>query len=312
MNSHTSVLLNEVIQVFVPCKLSIFLDGTLGAGGHTEAILKAHPEIERAIGIDQDPTALALAEERLKNWKAKLTLLNGNFADFDTLLKKESISQLNGILVDIGVSSMQIDQPERGFSFSKEGSLDMRMDPSNPLTAAEIVNSWSEQEIGKILRDYGEEKKWRLAAKIICEARAQKPILTTTDLAGVLRPSFGWNPKKGINPLTLIFQALRIAVNDELGKLEIFLKKALDALAPGGRLAVISFHSLEDRIVKQVFALAASDKWDTSGIGGVFLDKKPTVLQVTRKPIMPSEEEISKNPRSRSAKLRVVEKLWDS
>lgn len=309
---HLSVLLNEVVAAFDSSRLKTFLDGTVGAGGHAQAILEAYPTIHQFIGIDQDPQALAIAHETLKKWHSKVQLINGNFADFDTLTRKISLPKFDGILVDIGVSSMQLDQPERGFSFSKEGPLDMRMDPNNPLTAAEIVNEWSEQELGRIFRDYGEERKWRVAARGIVQARFEKPFVTTTDLATVLKPLFPWNPKKGINPLTLIFQALRIAVNDELGRLSAFLSKAIDALAPGGRLAVISFHSLEDRMVKQAFQLAASDKWDTSGIGGVFQDKDPTVAIITRKPIIATDAEIDLNPRSRSAKLRVVEKLWDS
>lgn len=312
MNSsfpHKSVLLTEVIQAFEPCALKVFIDGTLGAGGHAEALLKAHPEIELYIGIDQDPQALAIAKERLKPWQGKMHLQRGNFAQFDHYLKELGIKEVQGILADIGVSSMQIDQPERGFSFSKEGPLDMRMNPDQSLTAEEIINTWSEQELGRIFRDYGEEKKWRAAAHTIVKARQQNPIRTTTDLAAVLKPIFAWNPKKGINPLTLIFQALRIEVNQELEVLETLMEKAMDRLSPGGRLAVISFHSLEDRIVKQAMRLAASDKWDTSGIGGMFQDKTPTVELITRKPIGPTEEEIEQNPRSRSAKLRVVEKL---
>ena len=185
----------------------------------------------------------------------------------------------------------------------------MRMDPSASLTAAEIVNSWSEAEIGRILREYGNRKEqWRAVARAIVAGRAVQPLCTTLELASLLKPLFAWK-KKGINPLTLVFQALRIAVNRELDVLEQVLPQAYDLLAPGGRLAVISFHSLEDRIVKDCFRYAASDKEDTSGIGGgLFLDKIPTVKQVTRKPIVPTDAEIQRNIRSRSAKLRVVEK----
>lgn len=309
---HLSVLLPEVVEAFTPCSLRVFVDGTLGAGGHAEAILQAHPEIELYLGIDQDPQALAIAAERLKPWQNKVHFKRGNFAQFDQFLQELGIQQVQGILADIGVSSMQIDRPERGFSFSKEGPLDMRMDPDQVLTAEIIVNSWSEQELGRIFREYGEEKKWRAAAHAIVKARMQQPIVTTTDLVAVLKPVFPWNPKKGINPLTLIFQALRIEVNQELDVLQTLMAKAMDALSPQGRLAIISFHSLEDRIVKQSMRLAASDKWETSGIGGMFRDKKPTVELVTRKPICPTEEEIEHNPRSRSAKLRVVEKLEDT
>lgn len=306
---HLSVLLHEVVNLFESTPLKIFIDGTLGAGGHAEAILKAHPEIELYIGIDQDPQALEIAKGRLEPWHHKLAFKHGNFSDFDLFLKERSLTHVDGILVDLGVSSMQIDQPARGFSFSKEGPLDMRMDTTQGSTAADLVNTLSEGDLGRIFRDYGEEKRWRLAAKGIVEARQLKTIETTTDLINILRPLLPWNPKKGINPLTLIFQALRIAVNRELDVLETFVPQAIDALNLQGRLAVISFHSLEDRIVKQEMRLAADDKWETSGIGGVFRDKKPTVKLVTRKPIEPSEEEVNLNPRSRSAKLRCIEKL---
>lgn len=307
-NLHVSVLKQEVVEAFEGCPLAVFVDGTLGAGGHAEAILQAHPEIKLYLGIDQDPSALEIAAKRLEPWKDKLVLKHGNFSQFDQFLHELGHPFAQGILVDLGVSSMQIDQAERGFSFSREGPLDMRMNPKQSLTAAEVVNHWSEQELGRIFRDYGEEKKWRIAAQVIVKARKERYIQTTADLAAVLRAVLPWNPKKGINPLTLIFQAIRIAVNQELDVLEILLAKAIKALSRGGRLAIISFHSLEDRRVKQETQLAASDKWETSGIGGLFRDKIPEVDLLTRKPIVPTEEEIRLNPRSRSAKLRVVQK----
>lgn len=306
---HRSVLLNEVVEAFRSTPIHVFVDGTLGIGGHAQAILESHPEIELYLGIDQDPSALALAKERLKPWQSKLQFRQGNFSQFDQILNEFNLNRLDGILVDLGVSSMQLDQAERGFSFSREGPLDMRMDPQAPLTAAILVNTWSEQDLGRLFRDYGEEKRWRAAAHTIVEARKLKPFSTTTELANVLKPVLPYNPKKGINPLTLVFQALRIAVNRELDVLEIFLPKALEALSPKGRLAVISFHSLEDRIVKTGMRLAADDKWETVGIGGMFRDKDPTVALITKKPIIASQEEIDSNPRSRSAKMRVVEKL---
>lgn len=309
MNSsypHYSVLLTEVLSAFAESKLVTFLDGTVGAGGHAQALLEAHPEIQQYIGIDQDPDALAIAAERLNPWKDKIRLYQGNFADFDQLT---GFSSFNGVLVDLGVSSMQIDRSERGFSFSKEGPLDMRMDPTNPLTAADIVNSYSESDLGRIFRDYGEEKQWRRAAQAIVQARKQKLILTTSDLANVLNPVLYRNYQKGINPLTLIFQALRIVTNRELDQLESFMSKIFNFLVPAGRLAVISFHSLEDRIVKTQMRFQASDKWETTGIGGIFQDKDPIIRCVTKKPIIPTEEEIQQNTRSRSAKLRIAEKL---
>lgn len=306
---HYSVLLNEVVQCFLPSNIKVFFDGTLGAGGHAEKMLSMHPELEFYIGVDQDPMALSIAKERLKPWESKVVLIHGNFSDLDLILDQLGIDRIDGALVDLGVSSMQFDTAERGFSFSLNGPLDMRMNPENPLTAAEIVNTWSEQDLGRVFRDYGEEKKWRAAAYAIAKARQEKQILTTHDLSEVLKPVLR-NPKKPhLNPLTLVFQGLRICVNRELDVLTDFVPKAIDRLSSGSRLAVISFHSLEDRIVKNAMRLAASDKWETSGIGGMFRDKDPIVSQVTRKPLVPSDGETEQNPRSRSAKMRIIEKL---
>ena len=306
---HEPVLLREILESFQEIPLRIFVDGTLGAGGHAEGILTENPGINTFIGIDQDPVALDIARQRLNPWKDKTTFISGNFSNLDTYLDKLGISKIDGMLLDLGVSSMQLNRPEKGFSFSKEGPLDMRMDPSGDLTAAEIVNSWSEKELGRVFRQYGEEKRWRSAARAIVQARQYQPFETTLQLAQVLRPALGAGKKKGINPLTLTFQALRICVNRELEKIEEIIPKAISRLTEGGRLAIISFHSLEDRIVKNTFRYAASDKENTSGIAGVFLNKEPQVRILTRKPIIPNDAELEKNPRSRSAKLRIVEKL---
>lgn len=306
---HQSVLLQECLDSFEGLKIYSFVDGTLGAGGHSEAILKKHPEIEKLIGLDQDPAALSLAKERLEPWKNKTQLIKANFTEMQRCLQKLGLNSVDGILLDLGVSSMQLDRPEKGFSFSKNGPLDMRMDPSNPLTAEEIVNTWSEQELGRIFRDFGEEKQWKAAVRAIVKSRLTRPFKTTQDLVDVLVPALRFKAKKGINPATLVFQALRIAVNRELEVLEKVLPIAFSLLTPGGRLAIITFHSLEDRLVKNYFRFVASDKYDTSGIGGMFLDKTPEGTILTRKPIGPEEKEIQENPRSRSAKLRVIEKL---
>lgn len=305
---HISVLLPEVLAAFKDLRMRVFVDATLGAGGHSAAILEAHPELEMLVGIDQDPTALEIARKRLSPWNDKTILISGNFEDIATDLAARGISTVDGILMDLGVSSMQLDLAEKGFSFMRNGPLDMRMDPEGSLTAADVINTYSERDLGAIFRDYGEEKQWRTAARAIVAARSQKPILTTHELVAVLKPVFFWK-KKGINPLTLIFQALRIYVNHELDVLQKVIPEAIELLVKGGRLGVISFHSLEDRIVKNGFNFAASDKYDTSGIAGVFLDKTPVVKVITKKPIAPSLEEIDINPRSRSAKLRVIEKL---
>lgn len=308
MFPHTSVLLSEWLECLKGKSLKTYVDCTLGAGGHAEEVLKEHPEIERFIGIDQDPDALEIAKERLGPWKDKTSFFSCNFSEFDMCLDSLGITEVDGMLFDLGVSSMQLDRPERGFSFSREGPLDMRMNPKEALTAEIIVNTWIEKELGRIIRDYGEEKKWRQAARAIFNARREKPITTTRELAAVLQPVFRYTKTK-INPLTLVFQALRIAVNRELEVIEVALPLAISRMAPQGVLGVISFHSLEDRIVKNVFRDAASDKVETSGLGtGLFLSKDPTVIPVTRKPLGPKPEEIELNPRSRSAKLRVVEK----
>jgi 16S rRNA (cytosine1402-N4)-methyltransferase len=306
---HYSVLLPEILSYFQDVNLKIFVDGTLGAGGHSLALLNQFPHIEKLIGFDQDPDALEIAKNRLSNWESKTCFIKSNFVDMKKMLKEAKIGLVDGILLDLGVSSMQLDRPEKGFSFSKEGPLDMRMDPLASLTAEEIVNTWSEQELARIFRDYGEEKQWRHAARVIVRARGEKLLRTTKELADLLGPALWFKSKKGINPVTLIFQALRIAVNKELEVLEKILPDALSLLAPGGRLAIITFHSLEDRLVKNHFRFGASDKYDTSGIGGMFLDKKPDVKLITRKPVMATEVEVAENPRSRSAKLRVIEKL---
>ncbi len=305
---HLSVLQREVLHYFADCSCKVFVDGTLGAGGHSKAILENHPEIVKHIGIDQDPLALEIAKERLAPWQSKLQLIRGNFSSIKKLLQNYGITSINGLLLDIGVSSMQLDRPEKGFSFMREGPLDMRMDPDQPLTAAEIVNTWSERDLGVIFRDYGEEKQWRGVARAIAEARQSFEITTTMQLSEILMPVLGWRKGKGLHPMTLVFQALRICVNDELGVLSKILPDALDLLAPGGRLAIISFHSLEDRIVKNFFRESASDKED-GGLEGLFIDKIPLVKLITRKPAVALDDEINLNPRSRSAKLRVVEKI---
>lgn len=306
---HASVLLNEVTQAFEGTSLKIFVDCTLGAGGHAQAVLKQHPELVQFVGIDQDPVAQNLAKQRLASWLDKVTFVSGNFKDLAKHLNSLSIEKVDGILLDLGVSSMQLDMPEKGFSFSKEGPLDMRMDPEAPLTAADVVNTYSEGDLGRIFRDLGEEKQWRLAAFTIVQRRLKHLFTTTRDLAETLYPVLVRKAKKGIHPLTLIFQALRIHVNHELEVLQKVLPDALELLRPGGRLAVISFHSLEDRIVKNLFRYEADDKESTSGIAGVFKDKLPRLRLVHRKALVPTEEEMARNPRSRSAKLRIVERL---
>ncbi len=307
---HLPVLANEVIHYFSGCSCRHVFDGTLGAGGHAELLLKTHPEIEIYIGIDQDPTALAIATERLAPWKDKLCLMRGNFSDIENHLCSVGITRVQAILLDLGVSSMQLDQAEKGFSFMREGPLDMRMDPDASLSALDVVNNYSEAELGRIFRQYSEEKQWRAIAKCLVQEREKTKIVTTTQLSEVLMPLLGWKKSRGIHPMTLVFQGLRIFVNSELTILENVLPKVINCLSPGGRAGIISFHSGEDRLVKNAFQLAAADKYNTEGDGrGLFLDKIPTVRILTRKAAVATDEEINQNPRSRSAKLRVLEKL---
>lgn len=309
-HEHCSVLASEVMHFFSECHCRYVVDGTLGAGGHSELFLQNYPEIERLIGIDQDPIALDIAQTRLSGWNNKISLVRGNFNDLDALLQTAHLDKVDAILLDLGVSSMQLDRPEKGFSFMREGPLDMRMNPDAPMSAMEVVNDYSEAELGRIFKVYGEEKQWRGAAKLIAEARRREKITTTTQLADILMPLLGWKRSRGSQPMALIFQGLRIYVNAELDVLKRVLPQAIERLAPQGRIAVITFHSLEDRIVKEAFRQAASDKEDTEGLGGgLFLDREPIARVLTRRPVLPTEEEADRNPRSRSAKLRVLEKL---
>ncbi len=305
---HISVLPKEVLDLFADRQLDTFVDGTLGAAGHAEILLEAHPEINSFIGIDQDPDALQMARERLSGYGDKVLYLRNNFDKAIPELIAKGV-KVDGILLDLGVSSMQLDRPERGFSFMRDGPLDMRMDRHSRPSASEIVNTWDEHDLGRIFRDYGEEKQWRAAARVIVQAREEKEIKTTRDLSAILEQVLKRKPGKKINPLTLVFQALRIAVNRELEVIEKTIPLCIQLLNTGGRLAVITFHSLEDRIVKQLFKYNASDKESTSGYCGVFLDKDPVVVEITRKPIQATEQEINENPRSSSAKLRCIEKL---
>jgi len=302
---HISILADEWLDLLKDRRLTTYVDCTLGAGGHAERVLETHPEIEEFIGIDQDKEALEIASERLKRWKGKTAFIHENFSRLKTILGEK---KADAIFFDLGVSSMQLDQPERGFSFSKEGPLDMRMDEESPFSAETIVNTWSEEELGRIFRDYGEEKQWKKAARAIVKARDKKPLRSTIDLVDVLQPALFKHKKKGINPMTLIFQALRICVNSELEVIRNTLPFSVGCLNPGGIVGVISFHSLEDRIVKLTFRDEASTKQSTSGLAGLFAEKQARLKILTKKPIVPSEEEIERNPRSRSAKMRAAEK----
>jgi 16S rRNA (cytosine1402-N4)-methyltransferase len=309
-SQHISVLLEECLRVLAPQPGDIFVDATLGAGGHSEALLARLQPGGQLFGIDQDPTALALAGERLAPFGAAFHPLQGNFSQLAELLPAEAQPITGGVLADIGVSSMQLDQGERGFSFMKEAPLDMRMSPINPLTAAEVVNTYSEAHLVKIFSEYGEEHMSKTLARRIVQERAKQPFDTTTQLAGLISDEYKSHGKhEKIHPATRVFQALRIEVNDELGHLERFLESLPALLAPGARIAVISFHSLEDRIVKQFFQAESRDCVCPPRLPICQCGHQATFKVQKGKPLQATDEEIRLNPRSRSAKLRAAIRL---
>lgn len=292
---HAPILVETFLSFFQDKHIRIFVDGTVGAGGHAKALLESHPEIELFYGLDQDPLALEIAGNTLQSFSHKVRLLHGNFRNIHELVPE---NELDGAFLDLGVSSMQLDRPEKGFSFYKEGPLDMRMDATQELHAAFVVNKFSEKNLGQIFKELGEEPKWRAAAKAVIEARQKKKLETTTDLTDALKHVLTWGGRGGkkIHPATRVFQGLRIFVNDELGAIEKGIPAIIEKLAPEGRLGVIAFHSLEDRIVKNTFKQVAMEK------RGLILTKKPLIALA---------DELKKNPRSRSAKMRFLEKITD-
>lgn len=293
------MLASEVEEAFAGVQLDVFVDGTCGAGGHARIIAEHHPELSRLIALDKDASALKIAEGVLEAFRARLTFVQGDFADLEEILEQQGVPAISGIVLDLGVSSMQLDRADRGFSFRQDGPLDMRMDQTSELTAADIVNTWSQEELTALLREGGERFAGR-CARVICERRRERPFERTLDLAELVRPVAYKRGK--IHPATCLFQALRIAVNGELDGLESVLKQIVRCLKPGGRAAIISFHSLEDRRVKHF----VKDRSKKVAYGEAFT---PELIDVTRRPVVPSEEEMASNPRARSAKLRIFEKL---
>ena len=295
---HAPVLLNEVLIALQPYSGGVYIDGTVGAGGHAAAILRqAQPE-GRLFGLDQDPMALALARQQLAPFGTQVTLIHANFQQLGRL----ALPQVDGILLDIGVSSMQLDQNERGFSFQTDGPLDMRMNTTTGETAADLVNTLPEDELANLIYQYGEEPRSRRIAKAIVQARPIERTLPLAQLIAKVKPGYS-----RIHPATQTFQALRIAVNDELGVLARVLPQAIALLKPGGRLAVITFHSLEDRIVKQFFKQESTDCLCPTEQPFCTCQHHATLRLITKKPITAAESEIAVNPRARSAKLRVAE-----
>ncbi len=292
---HLPVLLNEVIENLKLEAGDVILDGTLGGGGHSFEILRRIVPGGRLIGVDRDPEAVERARKALESYAGNTELINDNFRAIDLILKKAGEERIDGALFDLGISSFQIDEGERGFSFLRDGPLDMRFDAGGEISARDVVNGFGEEEIADIIRDYGEERHAKLVARAICSERKRKRIDTTGDLVDVIHRAVGRKyTRQRIHPAARTFQALRIFVNDELGSVENGIRKTITYLNPGARICVISFHSLEDRIVKNIYRAEA-------GAG--------TLAIINKKPIRPGGDEVRKNPRSRSAKLRVAERV---
>ena len=307
---HKSVLLQECIDALNIRPDGIYLDGTLGGAGHSSQIARRLTEGGRLIGVDRDRTALAAAKERLAPYADLVTLVHSNFAEIDAILDSLGIPAVDGMLFDLGVSSPQLDDASRGFSYMADAPLDMRMDKDDALTAGEVVNTWPQGELRRILYDYGEERYAPQIAAAICRAREKAPVETTLELVDIIRsamPAQALREKQ--HPAKRSFQAIRIAVNDELGAVSRMMQAAVGRLNPGGRLAVITFHSLEDRIVKSEMQQAARGCTCPPEFPVCVCGKKPLVKLVTRKPIVSGPAELEENPRARSAKLRVAEKL---
>jgi 16S rRNA (cytosine1402-N4)-methyltransferase len=306
---HVPVLFQETLELLAIKPDGIYVDCTLGGAGHSTAIAERLGPQGRLIGLDQDENALQAAGERLARFGERVQTVKTNFAFIADVIAHLGIQGVDGVLMDIGVSSHQLDEGERGFSFHQDAPLDMRMDRSNPVSAATVVNEWSEAELARILWEYGEERWSKRIAQFIVERRAERPLRTTGDLVDVIKAAIPAAARReGGHPARRTFQAIRIAVNDELGVLERGLDGALQVLKPGGRLAVITFHSLEDRIVKQRFQSWVNPCTCPPSLPVCACGKEPLAVHVTRKPVVASAAELEANPRARSAKLRVVAK----
>ena len=306
---HISVLLDECIEGLNIRPDGIYVDGTLGGAGHSSQIA-ARLTTGRLIGIDRDPIALKAAGERLKPWADRVTLVHSNFCEIKQVLQDLQIDGVDGVLLDLGVSSPQLDDGERGFSYMVDAPLDMRMNNEDSLSAHTVVNTWPQEELRRTLYEYGEERYAPQIAAAICRRRENAPIQTTLELVDVIRSAMpGSALREKQHPAKRSFQAIRIAVNDELGSVEKVMRDAIPCLNPGGRLAVITFHSLEDRIVKNAMVNASKGCTCPPNFPVCVCGKKPQVKLVNRKPIISGEEELERNPRARSAKLRVCEKV---
>jgi 16S rRNA (cytosine1402-N4)-methyltransferase len=338
---HQPVLADRCVELLRPRPGGVYLDATLGLGGHAELLLRASAPDGRVIGVDRDPAALALARERLEAFSAggyrpadaseagtgrglaleaperfepagggRLTVVAASFADLAIVAASLGLRQVDGVLYDLGVSSLQLDEPARGFSYRADAPLDMRMDPTRGITAAEVVNTYPRQRLARILREYGEERFAARIARFIDEARQRAPIETTGELVNVIKAAIPAAARRsGPHPARRTFQALRIEVNGELDALRASLPQAIDLLAPGGRIVVLSYHSLEDRIVKHAFSDAAATSVHPADLPEHVIPQQPKLRILTRRPVTPSPAEIETNPRAESAKLRAAEKL---
>jgi 16S rRNA (cytosine1402-N4)-methyltransferase len=307
---HISVMPDEVLDALKPHSGGLYVDGTVGGAGHSGLILAASSPDGRLIGFDRDAEAIAVATARLAPFGERARLFQRNFASFAATMAEAGVDAIDGFVLDLGVSSHQLDRQERGFSFMQDAPLDMRMDRSSGESAADLVNTLSEQELFRIISQYGEERWAKRVASFIVQARDERPIETTFELVDVIKgaiPKAKWEER--LHPATRTFQALRIAVNEELKSLELGLAGLLKLLRKGGRGAVISFHSLEDRIVKESFRDAARGCTCPKGLPGCVCGRVPEFKVITGKPLRATDEEVAQNPRSRSARLRVIEKI---
>lgn len=302
---HIPVLYHEIINALAPYSGGLYIDGTLGAGGHALGILKASNPNGKLIGLDLDPQALVIANQFLSQFRDRVFIRQGSYIDMASFVKEIGWFLVDGIILDLGVSSIQLDSKERGFSFLYDAPLDMRFGDQTSINAADLINSLTENDLANIIWKYGEEKYSRKIARIICQNR---PVNTTFELANLIKKAYG-NQHSQIHPATRTFQAIRIAVNQEMQAIETVIPQAISLLKPGGKLAIISFHSLEDRIVKSIFRTESKDCICPSDQPICTCKHIKLIKEVNRKPIEASPEEISNNPRSRSAKLRIAEKL---
>jgi 16S rRNA (cytosine1402-N4)-methyltransferase len=306
---HRPVLLQETLKYLVPERGGLFVDCTVGLGGHSEAILKSSPE-SRVLGLDLDPAALEYSRQRLAPFGERFHAVQANFRKIETVLREAGENEAAGILVDLGVSSLQFDSPERGFSFRFDAPLDMRMDPTSGPTAADLLQQLPEAEIARIIFEFGEERHSRRIARRIVERREQgQPVTTTAELAELVRLAAGSRKRQQIHPATRTFQALRIAVNNELDGLDEFVSAAVDLLTPEGKFVAISFHSLEDRIVKRELRRLSGHCECPPRLPVCSCGARKAVEILTRRPVTPGDREVDENPRARSAKLRAARKL---